>query len=150
MLLAGERAAALFITHPHNPCSMLWRSWAWRVWVPIRNHIGLWTLKAAQLQVQIRTLCVNFGSDFLLPCRALHCVRLALCCSCASMVQRLGRFLGIIRRHPSVSKFNQLHVDVFRFFCIWIWGIFSKVIGGFPQVWNFNRLFPKLNRFICD
>ena len=35
-------------------------------------------------------------------------------------------------------------------FPIWIWGIFSKVIGGFPEVLNFNRLFPKLNRFICD
>ena len=33
------------------------------------------------------------------------------------------------------------------------WGIFyefHKMIGNFPAVSNFNRLFLKLNRFICN
>jgi hypothetical protein len=32
--------------------------------------------------------------------------------------QSLGIFLGIIDRHPSVSKSNRSHVDIFRFFFI--------------------------------
>jgi hypothetical protein len=44
---------------------------------------------------------------------------------------------------PSVCKSNRLHVDILRFF--------SKVMGNSPEVlMNFNRLFLKLNRFICN
>ena len=54
---------------------------------------------------------------------------------------------------PSVSKSNRLHVDIFRFFFINLRYILinsSKMIGKFPEVLNFNRLFLKLNRFICN
>jgi len=78
--------------------------------------------------------CVEFWVWFLatLPISAL---RLAFCCSCASMVRCLGRFLGIVGRGPSVSKSNRLRFTSFGI-PTWIWGIFSKVIGGFP--WSFE------------
>ena len=64
-----------------------------------------------------------------------------------------GRFLGIIGWDPSVCKSNRLHVDILRFFLYYI-GVYSinssKMIGNFPAVSNFNRLYLKLNRFIYN
>ena len=55
----------------------------------------------------------------------------------------LGRILGIIGRDPSVSKSNQLRVDILQFFPYQI-GMYSidssKTVGKFPEVLNFNRL----------
>ena len=54
-----------------------------------------------------------------------------------------------------VCKSNWLHVDdILRFSCIKL-GVYSsidsyKVIGNSPAVLNFNRLFFKLNRCICN
>ena len=60
-----------------------------------------------------------------------------------------GDFLGIIGQHPCVSNSNLLHVDMFWYFFI-IWGIDAfKVMGNFPDVLSFNRLFLKVNWFIC-
>ena len=63
-----------------------------------------------------------------------------------------GKFLGIVGQDPSVSESNRLHVDIFRFFfhSVEVYSIdSSKMIGNSPEVFNFNRLFLKLNRFIC-
>ena len=37
-------------------------------------------------------------------------------CLFAPLLHSQGRSLGIIGQYPSVSKSNQLHVDIFRFF----------------------------------
>ena len=60
-----------------------------------------------------------------------------------------GRLLGIITSSDlSVCKSNRLHPPVF----IDEIGVYStdssKMIGNFPAVLNFNRLFLKLNQFI--
>ena len=65
-----------------------------------------------------------------------------------------GKFLGIVSQDPSDSKSNRLHVDIFRFcfhsFDI-VYSIDSfKMISNLSKVSNFNRLFLKLNRFICN
>ena len=54
--------------------------------------------------------------------------------------------LGIIGQDPSVSNFNWLHVDIFRFLVIKrreIYGSSSKSISGFFEVLNLNQLFLK-------
>ena len=63
------------------------------------------------------------------------------------------RVLDIDGRDPSVSKSNQVHVDIYRFF----FNYFeicslnsSKMMGTFPEVLNFNHLFLKLARFSCN
>ena len=47
------------------------------------------------------------------------------------------------------SKSDRLHVDIFQFFFTNIWGnilyIPLKMIGIFPEAFNFNSLFLKLN-----
>ena len=64
-----------------------------------------------------------------------------------------GRFLGMTGCDPSVCKSNRWHVDMLRFsftklrYILWN---SSKMIGNFPAVLNFNQLFLKLNRFICN
>ena len=64
-----------------------------------------------------------------------------------------GEIFGIIGQDPSVSKSNQLHVDIFRFF-FYLSQVYSidssRMMGNFPEVLNFNRLFLKLNRFVCN
>ena len=64
-----------------------------------------------------------------------------------------GRLLGVIGWDPSVCKSNWLHVDILRFSFVklaYILQIPQKcMMGNFPAVLNFNRLFLKLNRFIC-
>ena len=58
-----------------------------------------------------------------------------------------------VGQDPSDSESNRLHVDIFRF-CFHSFEVYSidssKMIGNFPEVSNFNRLFLKLNRFICN
>ena len=71
-----------------------------------------------------------------------------------SKEQSMGKFLGIVCQDPSDSKSNQLHVDIFRF-CLYSFEVLysidsSKMISKFPEVSNFNRLFLKLHRFICN
>ena len=61
---------------------------------------------------------------------------------------------GIVGQDPSDSKSNRLHVDIFRF-CFHSFEVYSsidssKTIGNSPEVSNFNRLFLKLNWFICN
>jgi hypothetical protein len=55
--------------------------------------------------------------------------------------------------NPSVSKSNWLHVVIFQcsfFYKFEVYSIdFSKVIGIFLEVLNFDKLFLKINRFIC-
>ena len=64
-----------------------------------------------------------------------------------------GKFLGIVGKDPSDSKCNQLHVDIFRV-CFHSFEVYSidspNITGNSPEVLNFNRLFLKLNRFICN
>ena len=61
-----------------------------------------------------------------------------------------GEILGIIGQDPSVSKSNQLPVDIFMFFlCLYCLYHF-KMIGKFSEVLNFNQLFLKLNWFVCN
>ena len=64
-----------------------------------------------------------------------------------------GEILGIIGQDPSVSKSNQLHVDIFRFF-FYLSQVYSidssRMMGNFPEVLNFNQLFLKLNQFVCN
>ena len=64
-----------------------------------------------------------------------------------------GKFLGIVNQDPSDSKSNRLHIDIFRcyFYSFKIYYIdSSKMIGNSPEVSNFNRVFLKLSRFICN
>ena len=77
------------------------------------------------------------------------------CESCRLLFKlRSGRFLGIIGRDPSVCKSDRLPVHIFRFFLYWngVYFITSvKVIGNSHGVlMKFNRLFLKINRFICN
>jgi hypothetical protein len=69
------------------------------------------------------------------------------------MLQRPGRFLGIIGKYPTPSKSNHLHVDIFQNFLSWI-GVHSlnssQMIGNCPEVLNFNMIFLKLNWFVCN
>ena len=66
-----------------------------------------------------------------------------------------GRFLAIITREilASVCKPSRMF-DILRFSFLYKVGIYainsSRMIGNFPAVLNFNRLFLKLNRFICN
>ena len=53
----------------------------------------------------------------------------------------------------SDSKSNRLHVDIFRFFFYLLethFINFSKTISNSLEVSNFNRLYLKLHRFICN
>ena len=66
----------------------------------------------------------------------------------------LGKCLGIVSQDPHDSKSSRLHVDIFRF-CFFIYLVYSsidssKMMGHSPEVSNFNWLFLKLNRFICN
>ena len=64
-----------------------------------------------------------------------------------------GRFLGITGRDPSVCKSNRLHCSHPPVF-LYKNGVCSinssRMIGKFPAVLNFNRLFLRLDRFICN
>ena len=64
-----------------------------------------------------------------------------------------GRFLGITGWNPSDYKSNRLHVHILRFSFVKL-GVYyidsSKMIGNFLVDFNFNWLFLKLNRFICN
>ena len=69
-----------------------------------------------------------------------------LCVKC----QKLAKTLSNIY---IVCKSNRLHVDILRFSFIKL-GVYSidssKMVGNFLVVLNFNRLFLKINRFICN
>ena len=60
--------------------------------------------------------------------------------------------LAITGWNPSVYKSNRLHVHILRFSFVKL-GVYSidssKMIDNFHVDFNFNRLFLKLNRFIC-
>ena len=62
-----------------------------------------------------------------------------------------GRFLGMMGWDPSVPKPNRLHVDILRFSFIKLGYIYSinssTMIGNFPAVLNFSRVFLKRNVF---
>ena len=64
------------------------------------------------------------------------------------------KFLGIVGQDPSDSKPNRLHVDIFRF-CFHSYEVYSSIdsstmIVNSLKLSNFNGLFLKLNRFICN
>jgi hypothetical protein len=65
-------------------------------------------------------------------------------------VQCLGSFWAYsVGQAPSDSKPNRLHVDIFRI-CFYSFEVYSfihssKMVGNYPGVLNFNRLFLKLN-----
>ena len=65
----------------------------------------------------------------------------------------MGRFLGIIGWGPSVCKSNWLHVNILQFF-FYESGVYSidstKMVGNFPGILNFNRLFLKLKWFFYN
>ena len=64
-----------------------------------------------------------------------------------------GKFLGIVGQDPCDSKSSQLHVDIIRFFfhSFEVYSRYSsKMIGNSPEISNFNRLFLKLDPFICN
>ena len=82
-------------------------------------------------------------------------------------VHSVRRFLGaggsvrevfgltyIVGQDPSDSKSNQLHVDIFQVCCFHSVEVYSidssKMSGNSPEVFNFNQLNLKVNRFICD
>ena len=58
-----------------------------------------------------------------------------------------------VGQHPSDTKASQLHVDIFQFWLFYSFEVYStgssKIMGRFFEVLNINRLFLKLNRFIC-
>ena len=64
------------------------------------------------------------------------------------------KFWGIVGQDPSDSKFSQLHVDITSSVLHHSFEVYSidpsKKIGISSAASNFNRLFLKLNRFICN
>ena len=62
-----------------------------------------------------------------------------------------GRLLSITGWDPSVCKSNWLHLDILRFSFIKLGYIYSinssTMIGNFPAVLNFNRVFLERNLF---
>ena len=64
------------------------------------------------------------------------------------------RIQGIMGQDLSVPKSNRLHVVIFWFSFITLRRILHlppfKTMGNFSEVLNFNRLFFKLDRFICN
>ena len=62
-----------------------------------------------------------------------------------------GGFFCIVGQDPSDFESNRLHVDIFRFYSFEVYSIdSSNMIGYLPELFNFNRLFLELNRFICN
>ena len=60
-----------------------------------------------------------------------------------------------VGQDPSDSKSNWLHVDIIFRFCFDSFEVYScidssRMMGNSPEVLTFNRLFLKLNRFICN
>ena len=47
-----------------------------------------------------------------------------------------GIFLGITDRHPSVSKSNRLHVDIFQFFLNQLKDHYIREFGTFSAFWD--------------
>ena len=60
----------------------------------------------------------------------------------------------IVGQDPSDSKSNRFNVHIFRFGCFHSFEVYSmgsfEIIGYSSEVSNFNRLFLKLDRFICN
>ena len=76
---------------------------------------------------------------------------------CSALSRRYRGDQWVILEHngrdPSVSKTNLVTVAIFRFSFIRLRSIFlnySIWIGNVPKVLNLNRLFFKLNQFICN
>jgi hypothetical protein len=71
-------------------------------------------------------------------------------------MQPKGRYLSgpvmdIIGGDHSISKSNRSQVGIFRYIFMEFEVYFidtSKTIGNYLEILNFNRLFPKLNRFM--
>ena len=62
--------------------------------------------------------------------------------------------LGFVSQNPSDSKSNQLNIDMILPVLLYSVEVYSRdssnIIGNSPEVSNFNWLFLKLNRFICN
>ena len=69
-------------------------------------------------------------------------------------IRYLGRCLGIIGPNPCVSKSNRLFTCCDLLVFSWKMGVYSsyssEVINSFSEVFNFNWLFLKFNRLICN
>ena len=64
-----------------------------------------------------------------------------------------GRLPGTVGQNPSVSQVQPVTCCWSFGFSVLIWSIFadsSKLSGNSAEVFNFNRLFLKLNRLICN
>ena len=62
-----------------------------------------------------------------------------------------GPIVDIIGGDSSVSKSSRSHVGIFQSVVIdfKVYSVdFSKTTGNYCEILNFNRLFPKLNRFM--
>ena len=59
----------------------------------------------------------------------------------------MGRVLGIVGQNPSVSKSNQLHIVISRTFLYKL--RYIPYIDSSLKSQTSNRLFFKLNRFVC-
>ena len=74
------------------------------------------------------------------------------------MLRNSGREVSFwayrVGQDPSDSEPKRLHVDIFRFCFHSFKEVYckdsSKMIGNAPEVSNFDRLFLKLHRFICN
>ena len=116
-----------------------------------------------QLEENIETEIGGFHNLHLLRCLIItynvcfFWLQVSLCITQVSdMSQPVpGKFLDmIVGQDASDSKSNRLHVDIFRF-CFHSFEVYScidscKMIGKFPEVSNFNRLFLEVNRFVCN
>jgi hypothetical protein len=75
------------------------------------------------------------------------------CELCEMNTSVLAGFLGIMGRNPTAFESNQLHVAIFWFFFISLRSIPQipfRIIGNFPELFNFNWSFLKLHGFICS
>ena len=132
-------------THPYDSCTSL--TWVlyfisvifldWYLEFEPALHLKGWNVRALQNETHMRTSILNTASS-------------------EHPLQWSGRVLGMISGwDPSVCKSNRWHVDILRDFLYYSIGVLysinsSKMIGNFPAVSNFNWLFLKLYRFICN
>ena len=119
-----------------------------------RRGLQIFSHQFLQTRWAIYLYIFNVNYMWHVPCVA-HWALFAmyfLSCGWVCSDQCLGIFLGIKCKDPSVSKCNQLHVDIFWFFFInlkYPWKNSCKMINNKRDVLNLNWLFLNLNRFIC-
>jgi hypothetical protein len=129
-------------------CSRRWKCRATyfctRDWESDAGLLSIWAHTEVFLLPRMQRKSVGFDPLIWIPTRVSY------------VHQCSGSFWAYnkVGQDPSDSKSNRWHGDIFRFcfhsFEIHSYIYSSKMIGNSHEVSNFNQLFLKLNRFICN